>query len=137
MRFEREARAKGLRLSGRMRGHPRRLVYEVPITVPVYDDLRTLTITMPPSAAAGAIPRVIIAGPVCLRHRYADGGLCMWWSEDPREDTWLPADGLLALVNLAITHAYCEERCRRGEGWVRPEAPTGHRESCPSCEGRG
>ena len=33
-----------------------------------------------------------------------------------------PHDGLLALVNLTVDHAYCEERCRRGYPWPRPEA---------------
>jgi hypothetical protein len=136
LRFESEARAKGLPFTGRVCGRPRRLTYRVPITVPVYDDERTLTIIMPASAVAGAVPAVNVNGPICLRHRYCDGSLCLWWGEDPTDDNWVPTDGLLALVNLARTHTYCEERCRRGEGWPRPEAPTQHRESCPACKHR-
>lgn len=80
---------------------------------------------MPAAAVAGIVPTVLIDGPICLRHRYPDtGGLCLWWHEDELERCWVPADGLLALVNLTVTHAYCEERCRRGQPWPRPEAPT-------------
>lgn len=109
-------------------------MYRVPILVPVYDEPRTLTITMLTSAEPGVVPRVLIDGPVCLRHRFPDtGGLCMWWRNDAREQIWVPADGLLALAGHAITHAYCEARCQRGYPWPRPEAPTRHRESCPTC----
>ncbi|MBV9804138.1 MAG: hypothetical protein JO130_13145 [Solirubrobacterales bacterium] len=106
----------------------------MPILVPVYDEPRTLTITMPSSAEPGIVPKVLIDGPICLRHRFPDtGGLCMWWHNDSSEQIWVPADGLLALVGHATTHAYCEARCQRGRPWPRPEAPTTHRGSCPTC----
>ena len=134
IQFEREARQEGLPFTGRFQGKPRRLVYRVPILVPVYDEPRTLTITMPPSALAGVVPQVLVDGPACLRHRFRDtGGLCMWWHKDSEDQIWVPDDGLLALVGHATTHAYCEARCRRGNAWPRPEAPTNHRDSCPAC----
>lgn len=137
MAFEREARAKGLPFTARFKGKPRRLTYRVPIIVPVYDEPRTLTITMPPSAEAGVVPHVLINGPVCLRHRFSDtGGLCMWWHKDTDDRVWVPTDGLLALVGHATTHAYCEARCQRGHPWPRPEAPRSHRASCPTCRPR-
>jgi hypothetical protein len=135
--FEREARLKGLAFTSTFHGKPRRLTYYVRILVPVYDEPRTLTVTMPASAEPGIVPRVLIDGPVCLRHRFPDtGGLCMWWREDDHDRVWVPTDGLLALVGHATTHAYCEARCQRGHPWPRPEAPTGHRESCPTCRSR-
>jgi hypothetical protein len=134
IRFEREARRTGLKFEGGYRGRPRRLTYRVPILVPVYDDRRTLSITMPSSAVPGVIPTVLVDGPVCLRHRFPkSGGLCMWWHKDTVEKIWVPEDGLLALVGHAIDHAYCEARCQRGHPWPKPEAPTRHRDGCPTC----
>lgn len=135
IRFEREAREKGLVFSGGFSGKPRRLIYRAPIVVPVYDEPRRLTITMDFSASPGARPpRVLIDGPVCLRHRFSDtGGLCMWWREDSNQQRWVPGDGLLALVNHAIDHSYCEARCQRGHPWPKPEAPRRHRKGCPTC----
>lgn len=132
--FEREAREQGLVFTYRFTEKPRRLVYRVPIVVPVYDESRTLTITMG-AAHQHAIPQVLIDGPVCLRHRFSDtGGLCMWWYKDSVEQRWVPDDGLLALVGHATDHAYCEACCRRGRPWPRPEAPRRHREGCPTCQ---
>lgn len=136
LQFEREARTQGLVFTGRYQGAPRRLVYKTTIEVPVYDDERHVTIAMPPTATAGVVPTVVIDGPVCLRHRFSGGGLCLWWGKDENERRWVPTDGLLALVNLTVDHAYCEERCRRGHPWPRPEAPTEHRGRCPSCAWR-
>jgi hypothetical protein len=50
IRFEKEAREVGLLFSGGFSGRPRRLRYRVPITVPVYDEPRTLAITLGPVA---------------------------------------------------------------------------------------
>jgi hypothetical protein len=123
----------GLTFSSRVSGKPRRLSYRVEIDVPVYDEPRALTITMPPWAVPGVRPLVTIDGPICLRHRFADDGLCMWWFKDTDEERWVPSDGLYALVGHAIDHAYCEARCRRGHPWPKTEAPRGHREGCPTC----
>lgn len=135
IRFEREARKKGLAFSSCFAGRPRRLIYRIPIVVPVYDESRTLTITMGASAHPSARPPlVLIDGPVCRRHRFPDtGGLCMWWCEDPDDERWVPDDGLLALVGHAIDHAYCEVHCQQGHPWPKPEAPRRHREGCPTC----
>lgn len=132
MAFEREARRLGLVYSSRFARRPRRLTYRVPIVVPVYDDERTLTIILPPVALPGARPLVRIDGPVCMRHRFDDGGLCMWWNKEPNMHRWVPDDGLYALVSHAIDHAYCEARCRRGHRWPKQEVEHEH-PKCPTC----
>lgn len=106
LRFEREARQHGLAFRARYLGSPRRLTYDVKIDVPVYDEQRNLRITLKPSVLAR--PIVTIDGPICLRHRFAEHSLCMWWAEDPEENRWTTDDGLLALVGHATDHAYCE-----------------------------
>jgi hypothetical protein len=132
LRFEREARQRGLRFTAKHVGHPRRLTYRLMIHTPVYDTPRKVTITLPPATAAQ--PSVRIDGPVCMRHRFGDSSLCMWWAKDPREQRWGVEDGLYALVEQAKEHAYCEARCRNGEDWPKPEAPGAHRERCPTCQ---
>jgi hypothetical protein len=63
IRFEREARKRGLAFSSRFAARPRRLIYRVPIVVPVYDESRTLTIAMGASAHPNARPpRVLSMG---------------------------------------------------------------------------
>jgi hypothetical protein len=133
IRFEKEAREVGLEFTGGFSGTPRLLRYRVPITVPIYDEPRNLAITLGPVAEPGAIPDVLIDGPVCLRHRFDGGGLCMWWNKDSNGQRWVPDDGLYALVAHAIDHSYCEARCQRGHPWPKPEAPRRHREGCPTC----
>jgi hypothetical protein len=133
LRFEREARECGLAFTGRFAGSPRRLTYEVKIDVPVYDEPRRLRITLPASADAHSRPQVMIDGPVCLRHRFDDGSLCGWWSNDSKDERWVADDGLYALVCHAIDHAYCEASWRRGRPWPKPEAPRNHRDGCPTC----
>lgn len=133
LRFEREARQIGLAFTSRVARSPRRRIYLVPIVVPVYDEPRQLEVTLPMSAQPGVRPLVIIDGPECWRHRFADGGLCMWWWKDSNDERWIPDDGLYSLVCHAIDHAYCEARCRRGHPWPKPEAPRRHLESCPAC----
>jgi hypothetical protein len=130
--FEREARRLGLSFSGRFAGKPRRLTYRVPIVVPVYDEERTLSITMPAAALPGARPLVRMDGPVCMRHRFDDGGLCMWFCGDSNEHRWIPDDGLYALASHAIDHAYCEACCRRGHPWPKAEMQHLHPD-CPTC----
>jgi hypothetical protein len=136
LRFEREAREVGLPFARRIARSPRRLIYTVPIVVPVYDEPRTLRITLPALAVPGVRPLVLIDGPDCRRHRFHDGGLCMWWYKDQDEQRWIPDDGLYSLVCHAIDHAYCEARCRRGQPWPKTEAPRAHPTDCPSCRSR-
>lgn len=133
--FEHEARQRGLPFARRFVGRPRRLSYLVDIDVDVYDDQRRLQITMPTLEDDDVYPRVRIDGPTCTRHRFKDGHLCMWWSEDEPDRRWHVKDGLYAVVQYAAEHAYCEAECRAGKPWPKPEAPGQHtREGCPTCQ---
>ncbi|MEV4420176.1 hypothetical protein AB0L40_09405 [Patulibacter sp. NPDC049589] len=99
--------------------------------MPEFDEQRELRIVMPSSPIRS--PRVFVNGPACLRHRYADGSLCLWWGRDDEARRWVTRDGLYALVQLATEHVYCEALCREGEAWPKAEAPTRHRPRCPAC----
>ncbi len=130
--FERYARRHHLPYKRTCDG--RALRYRFPIDVPIHDDERLATIEF----AAGAQPRVSIDGPPCLRHRFSDKTLCMWFHSDPPEQRWLLIDGLLELARHVEEHAYCEAECRAGRSWPKPEAPGDHPRppSCPTCHGQ-
>lgn len=85
-------------------------------------------------------PRVFAEqAPVCLRHRFNDGSLCMWWSRHPQSRRWVGADGLVALVHYIQMHLFQEACCRAGMPWPGEEAPGRHsrKRHCPSCGGLG
>lgn len=64
-------------------------------------------------------------GPTESPHRYPSGALCMWLPEDPPEERWLPKDGLLALIDLAVLHLFREAWWRETGVWPGREAPHG------------
>lgn len=77
--------------------------------------------------------------PVCLRHRYREGSLCMWWELHPNARRRVMSDGLEALVQYARSHLFQEACCRTGLEWPGEEAPGQHprRPNCPTCGGVG
>ena len=112
----------------------RRLRYTFEIDVPVYDDRRSVTVQFTRTRSA-VRPRVRIDGPRCLRHRFHDDSLCMWWEGDAEDDRWVLQDGLIELARQAMQHAYCEAECRAGRPWPKQESPGTHPRppGCPSC----
>lgn len=135
--WEREARKAGMTLKAELVGQPPRVQYRFPIDVPVYDDTRAVTVALS-SMASHDEPIVYIDGPICLRHRWNNGSLCMWDNPDPPDMRWVPEDGFLALVGHIRVHSWCEAACRAGKSWPKPESSGQHprRHDCPSCRGR-
>lgn len=90
-------------------------------------------------ASRGWDPVVTAEVPECLRHRYDDGTLCMWWRKDDDEHRWTVTDGVTALFHHIRRHLFQEACCRAGESWPGDEAPGDHpRPShCRTCGGRG
>jgi hypothetical protein len=84
-------------------------------------------------------PKVFASVPVCLRHRYEDGSLCMWWERHPNERRWMMSDGLAPLVHYIEAHLHQEACCRAGERWPGEEAPGSHgrKRACATCRGVG
>lgn len=134
--LEREARRHGFPFD---REHLRsRLRYRLVFDVPVHDESRSAVIEFQVGRSDDH-PRVTIDGPECLRHRYADDSLCMWWLTDGAERRWTVRDGLLGLVMHIKVHSYCEAECRAGRPWPKAEGPGRHPrpQTCASCQGRG
>lgn len=76
----------------------------------------------------------------CLRHRYADGSLCMWFEPDGPECRWVASDGLDALVAHIGRHLFQEAVCRVGDSWPGDESPVGSHprpSRCKTCGGEG
>lgn len=113
------------------------VTYRFPIDVPVHYDERQVT-----AVVGDSVPReahVSVDGPVCIRHRFRDHSLCMWWGGDADERRWRISDGLLALIGHIKLHCWSEVECRAGRPWPREEAPGDHRRppGCPTCGGEG
>lgn len=119
--FEREARRELGALRRSDASPPRRLVYELVLDVPVYDERREVRIEFPASHAV--LPSVFVDGPDDSPHRYEDGSLCMYHPDDPPERRWVPNDGLAALIDCTRAHLFQEAEARAGRGWPGDEAP--------------
>jgi hypothetical protein len=118
--FERDARRELGGLRRREARDPRRLVYDLVLDVPFYDEPRRIRIEF---AAAGGAPSVYLDGPNDSPHRYHDGSLCMYHAADPPGHRWLVADGFAALIDYIRTHLFQEAEARSGHGWPGDEAP--------------
>src|SRR4051794_29525737 len=88
------------------------VTYRFSIDVPVHHDERSLIAVVGESVPGGV--NVKIDGPVCSRHRFVDGSLCMWWGRDSDAARWCIDDGLLSLIGHIKLHAWCEADCRAG-----------------------
>ena len=120
--FERDARRELGNLRRRHASDPRRLVYELDVDVPFYNERRRVRIDF---AAAGGEPSVSLDGPNDSPHRYEDGSLCLYYPADPPGLRWMPAEGLAALIDCVRAHLFQEAEARRGHGWPGDEAPHG------------
>jgi hypothetical protein len=132
--FEADARRAGI-VPGRDVNGPG-VTYSFPIEVPVHYDTRNVIASVGESVRGA---NVKIDGPVCARHRFLDGSLCMWWGADSESAQWRIDDGLLALIAHIRLHAWCEADCRAGQPWPKAEAPGDHPRPprCPTCAGAG
>jgi hypothetical protein len=119
--FERDARRERGGLQRREADGPRRLVYELLVDVPVYDQQRNVRIEFP--ATSPALPGVFVDGPDDSPHRYADGSLCMYHPADPPSRRWTPTEGLAGLIDCIRAHLFQEAEARAGHGWPGDEAP--------------
>jgi hypothetical protein len=77
--------------------------------------------------------------PECLRHRYEDGSLCMWWQRHAADRRWVLGDGLEALIHYIEIHLHQEACCRAGLPWPGEQAPGEHPRprGCATCGGDG
>lgn len=125
LRFETEVRKVYPALSATKvgKGKGATIVYVVPVTVPIYDKRRTLTIRLANYTEPSLIG-VTVDGPTESPHRYPDTGhLCMWHPKDGPSDRWLPEEGLLRLIQYATVHLFREAYWRETRVWPGPEAP--------------
>lgn len=104
-------------------------VWEVPVTVPVYDEDYVLRIELVERRDV----RVIALGwNGSMRHTYGRNSLCMWYPRDPPDRQWNRGDGLLKLVDTARAHLFKELYFRETGEWLGEEV---HRDA-PKTEAR-
>jgi len=133
--FEAAARRSGMTIERTL--DEASIAYRFAIDVPVHDEKRIARARF--EDGRGADPRIHVDGPRCLRHRFRNDSLCMWFGPDAESERWVVGDGLLELVGHIEVHAYCEAECRAGWRWPKAEAPGDHPRPrhCPTCRGRG
>jgi hypothetical protein len=91
------------------------VVYRLQVPVEHYES-RTIEMHFRRPTADPALTRVYADGPVESPHRYAPHpkdaqqrtSLCIWHPADPPELRWVPADGLLTLIELTRVHLFKE-----------------------------
>jgi hypothetical protein len=93
-------------------------VWEVPVTVPVYDQDYVLRIELDERRDV----RVIALGwEGPMRHTYGRNSLCMWYPKDPPDRLWNRGDGLLKVVDTARAHLFKELYFRETGEWLGEE----------------
>lgn len=125
LHFEAEARKVYPGLGGTKvgKGKNAAVVYVVRVTVPIYDERRTVTIRLA-NYREPTLIGVTVDGPTDAPHRYPTSGhLCMWHPQDGPGERWLPDEGLLRLIQYAAVHLYREAYWRETRIWAGPEAP--------------
>lgn len=115
-----------------------RITYRLTVPVPAVEDPVPTRIELRHQSRAWQ-STVHVDVPECLRHRYADGALCMWFQADPISNRWEFRDGIPALVDHIRRHLFQEACCRAGQDWPGEEAPGEHYrpERCRTCGGEG
>ena len=119
--FERGARAAYPDLHGRSTDGSAGFRYVATVDVPFYE-ARVVTIIFQRRAR---VPIVLADGPKNSPHRYGDGGLCMWFPDDPRSMRWHFSHGLLDLLDSVRAHLFREAWWREHAEWLGPEVSHG------------
>jgi len=128
----------GKRVPITTRARAGRITYRVEVPVPAVAETASARIELRTKSKPWR-PSVFATAPECLRHRYSNGALCMWWERDPNARRWMLLDGIPALVHHARRHLYQEACCRAGEPWPGEQAPGDHPRPnrCVTCGGDG
>lgn len=130
-RFEAQARAAypTLRRDVERVGRKSQVVYRLMVPIPEYAP-RAIELQFQRAALEPTLMHVYADGPTDSPHRYPPypldpqrRSLCIWLAEDPPEMRWVPADGLLALINHTRIHLFKEAYWRETGEWLGPEAP--------------
>jgi hypothetical protein len=95
------------------------LTYALDVEVPCYE-MRCVTVVFDARYTAAGV-RIFADGPARSRHRYEDGGLCMWHPGDPPDLRWTPANGLSDLIEMTRRHLFREAYWRETGRWLGSE----------------
>jgi hypothetical protein len=112
---------KGTRSYTNLRGKTKKRVgrtYTARVTVRFYET-RKVKILFPSGRSKS--PTITVDGPTDSPHRYEDGRLCIWYSDDDSSARWEHGDGLLDLLGLIEAHLFREAWWRETAEWLGPE----------------
>jgi len=112
------------------------------LTVPVAEfESRAVELHFRRTATTPELTRVYADGPTDSPHRYAphpkDPGarpsLCIWYPDDPPEQRWVAADGLLSLIEMTRVHLFKEAYWRETGEWLGEEVSHDERRGGKAC----
>ena len=107
------------------KGKNAEIVYVVPVTVPKYEEHRTIKIRLT-NYSTPTLIGITADGPTDSPHRYPrTNHLCMWHPDAPDDERWTPDEDLLRLILYATVHLFREAYWRETHVWAGPEAPHG------------
>jgi hypothetical protein len=95
----------------------------VRVSVPVYGETFDLRIELGEGRPVRVVAENWSGTP--MRHTFGQNELCMWYPGDPADRRWQREQGLLALVDTAMTHLFKELYFRETGEWLGEEAPHG------------
>ncbi|MEJ7786290.1 MAG: hypothetical protein WKF96_15915 [Solirubrobacteraceae bacterium] len=142
LRFERAARAAYANMRCTTAGNRRyaRVVYIVRVPVADYEP-RLIEMHFRRTSAEPALTTVYADGPTGSPHRYAPHpkdcrrrpSLCIWYPDDPADQRWVPADGLLSLIEMTRIHSFKEAYFREAGEWLGEEVLHHERTAVKGC----
>ena len=129
----------GMEIPVRERSGPAGIEYSFPFIVPATDESVTVVANLRLGRQGTRTVVYVQGAPECLRHRFADGSLCMWFEPDASDRKWVLADGLDQLAAHVARHLFQEAVCRAGDPWPGEQAPGAHPRPrrCATCGGEG
>jgi hypothetical protein len=98
-------------------------IYDVDLEIPGYER-RHVTVEF--ERKYWWPPKVCADGPTgreASPHRFGGRQLCLWYSGDPPERRWEPADGLLLLLGMIAEHLFKEAWWLEHGEWLGEEYP--------------
>lgn len=121
--FERDVRSRYPDLGATLdkSGAAGHVHYHVELDVPFYGRRRVHIVVA--NLGDPSFVKVYAEDGPASKHRYGDGSLCMWLPGDPREQTWIPRDGLLQLIGHVERHLFREAWAAETGEWPGEEAP--------------
>jgi hypothetical protein len=97
--------------------------WRVQVKVPLYGECLDLRIELDEEHPVRVVAENWSGAP--MKHTFGQNRLCMWYPHDPPDRRWRREQGLLKLVDTALTHLFKELYFRETGEWLGEEVSHG------------